>query len=643
MKNFLKNLLILLAFITPFVGFSQTGPPAPGNGIYVIIDTTYQVGTSIQAQSKAKLTVQNTTSTLITGYQFRIFYDKNAFSAASIALLGSTSNLNLQFVDNNAGGYLTATVVYTGSSSTYEIPDGERFEMTFTHVTASSFYALSAISDLTWTGSATYSQVAATQDGMDTTLTLHSYGGVWEKPELNFHGTFTNVTGTGAKNLTLALEKKVKTGSTWSQHASYTTDLNGDFAFTELIDTTYYDVRLAIKGDTMTVGNVISTADAQLINQWVLGSATPSAWDFYTGDVNGSNNISITDAYGVFGRIAGRFSVWPNGVKDVKFFTVSEKNTITGTPATNYTSSIPGVTNFYYNILPGQPDSVQFYVLVPGDANGTGYNMARLTPIEVTTNPQPGTPAAIENVIDMKVEYDFPTNNIEVNLPHLTVTEGNLVELPVVVNTNGLEVSSLQLGLIYNDSLLEFKDIKNSPKAMFWMSSLNPMDDMIEWAGYDPSANKDYMIPDGYEVFKLRFIAKRPQNQWGQSPLATTRKFSGDVNSKDLSVSPTNGILVVFKMSAPSTIGVTEEETKMMVYPNPTTGYANIKFEVKNTGRVRLEVYDMNGRPIHVIFDKDMPAGVYNYDFNINHVAQGLYFGTLQATGQKGSVRIIKN
>ncbi len=643
MKNFLKNLVILLAFILPFAGFSQTGPPAPGNGIYVIIDTTYQVGTSIQGQSKAKLTVQNTTTTLTTGYQFRVFYDKNAFSAASIALLGSSTNLSLQSVDNNAGGYITATVVYTGSSSTYEIPDGERFELTFTHVAASSFYALSAISDLTWTGSATFPKLASTQDGMDTTLNLHSYGGVWEKPELNFHGTFTNVTGTGAKNLTLALEKKVKTTTSWSQHATYTTDLNGDFAFTELIDTTYYDVRLAIKGDTMSVGNVISTADAQLINQWVLGSATPSAWDFYTGDVNGSNSVSITDAYGVFGRIAGRFSAWPNGVKDVKFFTAAQYATITGTPATNYTSSIPGVTNFYYDILPGQPDSVQFYVLVPGDANGTGYNMARLTPITVTTNPQPGTPAAIENVIDMKVEYDFPTSNVEVNLPHLSVNEGNLVEIPVVVKTNGLELSSLQLGLIYNDSLLEFKDIHNSPKAMFWMSSLNPMDNMVEWAGYDPSANKDYMIPDNYEVFKLRFIAKKPQNQWGQSPLATTRKFAGDAISKDLSLSPTNGILVVFKTSAAPLTGVASEEIKMLVYPNPTTGNASVTFEVKNAGRVRLDIYDMNGRPVYNIFEKDMPAGVYNYDFNVYQLTQGLYFGTLQATGQRDSVRIIKN
>jgi hypothetical protein len=635
----LRNLLIFLAFITPFVGFSQTGPPAPGNGIYVIIDTTYQIGTSVQGQSKAKLTVQNSTTTLTTGYQFRIFYDKNAFSAASIALVGSSTNLSLQSVDNNANGYITTTVVYTGSSATYEIPDGERFEITFTHVSASSFYSLSTISDLTWTGSATFPKLASTQDGMDTTLTLHSYGGVWEKPELNFHGTFTNVTGTGAKNLTLALEKKVKTSGTWGQHASYTTDINGDFAFTELIDTTYYDVRLAIKGDTLSVGNVISTADAQLINQWVLGSATPSAWDFYTGDVNGSNNISITDAYGVFGRIAGRFSAWPNSVKDIKFFTSSQYATITGTPATNYTSSITGVTNFYYDIVAGQPDSVQFYVLVPGDANGTGYHMARLTPITILPTPDPNYPSELESVIDMSVEYDFPTKVMEISIPKIQVTEGNLVEIPITVKTNGEQITSLQLGLLYDENSLDFKEITNSDKSMFWMSSINATGGIIEWAGYDPSMNKSYMISDNYRIFTLNFIAKKPQAEWSQSPLWTSRKFSGDQVSKDMTITPSNGILIVAKMSSPYN---GSEEENLVVYPNPTTGEFNINFTVKESGRVKLYIIDSKGELKKVILDKKMPAGTYTYSSNITNFAAGIYIATLQENKDARASKIIK-
>jgi hypothetical protein len=267
--------------------------------------------------------------------------------------------------------------------------------------------------------------------------------------------------------------------------------------------------------------------------------------------------------------------------------------------------------------------------------------MARLTPITQTINPAPGTPAAIENVIDMNVEYDFPTSNIEVNLPSLSVNEGNLVELPVVVRTNGKSISSLQLALVYNDTLLDFRDVQNSDRAMFWMSSVNPMDGVIEWAGYDPSANKSYMIPDGYEVFKLRFAAKKPQNQWNQSPLYTTRKFSGDESSKDLSIMPTNGILVVYRMSAPGG-NIVLEETEMMVYPNPTTGFASINFSVKHSGKVNLSVYDMVGKRIITILEKDMPEGSFTYNFNLDSFRNGLYFATLQSNTQAGSVKILK-
>ena len=639
MKTHLKKLAILLMLMLPLIGFSQA-PVAPGNGIYAIIDTTYQVGSHTQGFSKAKITLQNTTATLVTAVQFRVFYDKNAFSSATPALLGSTSNLDLQYVDNNAGGFLTITLVYTGSSASYSLPNGETFEVTFNHVGAASFYALSTISDLTWSGVNTFPQLAATNPGFDTTLALHSYGGVWEKPELNFHGTFTNVTGTPAKNLPLSLEKKVKVGGTWGTHASYTTDINGEFDFTEIIDTTYYDVRLAIVGDTMSVGNVISSADAQLINQWVLGSATPSGWDFYSADVNGSNGISITDAYGVFGRIAGRFSAWPNNVKDVKFFTVAEKNTITGNTSTNYTSSIPGVTNFYFDILPGQPDSVQFYVLVPGDANGTGYHMARVTPIDVVIDPLPGTPAQQENVIDTKVEYDFPTQSIEINVPSITVNEGNLVEIPVKVNTNGINITSLQMGFLYDEDVLEFRDVYNSPKSMFWLSSVNPLDGIVEWVGFDPSANKQYAIEDGYNIFTLRFLAKSPQNEWDQSPLYTSRKFSGDFNSKDLNINPTNGILIVAKMAGGFGTGSLAETIK--VYPNPTTGDFSVSFTVKEAGRVKLLVTDMNGRIINSILDKDMPVGKYVYYSNIGNVSTGIYFTTLQSLAEVESFKLIK-
>ena len=641
--NKLKLLLLNLISLVTLNSFAQTAPPAPGTSdIYAILDTNYTVGSYTLGQSKARITLQNPTTTKYAGVQFRVFYDKNAFSNASVALVGSSTNLDLQQVVNTTQGYVTITLVYTGSSTTYSFANGETFEITFTHVSATSFFALSSIADLTWTPVAgyTYQQVAANQTGADAALTLYSYGGNWVQPELNFHGTFTNVTGTPAKNLTLALEKKVKTGSSWSQHASYTTDLSGDFAFTEIIDTTYYDVRLAIKGDTLSVGNVISTADAQLINQWNIGGATPSGWNFFTGDVNGDNSLSISDAFGVFGKIAGRISVWPNSVQNVKFFTPTEYAAINGS-STNLTATYPGVTNFYYPILPGQPDSVTYYVMVPGDANGTGYNMARAIPIDIVVGPVPGVENSIYNVIDTRVEYDFPTSTIEVNVPNLSVQEGNAVNIPVKVFTNGVSLSSLQFGLKYNDTLLSFAGVYTTSAASKWLTYINANDNQIDWGGYDKS-NLQNSINDGQDVVTLQFVALQPQTQWTTSPLWTTEKYAGNNQSKDLSISPANGVLQVFKMTQGS--GRILNDYTMEVYPNPTVGEINISFRVAEPTQAELKIYDINGKMFASIMEGQLPEGQFRYTADLGPVAAGVYTATLvMQNGKLITKKIIKN
>ena len=624
--------LTLLLLFLPFIGYTQV-PVAPSNGLWGIIASQYQVGTTTQGTTDAKITLQNTTLTKFAGVQFRVFYDNVAFTNATVSLIGPSANLDLQYITNTANGYITITLVYTGPSATYTIPNGERFLITFVHAPAATFNNLATISNLTWTGPQTFTPYAAKQDGMDTTLSVHNYGGVFTPVNFAFHGTFTNVTGSPAKYLNLALQRRPFGGNTWTQHSSYVTDINGDFNISVPLDTTYWDVRLAIQGDTMGVGNIISSTDAQLINQWVLGNGTMTGFDYFTADVNGSNNTTISDVWGVFGRVSGRFTQWPNNTKDVKFFTTSEFATINGSN-TNYTSTIPGVTNFTFDILPGQPDSVVYYVMVPGDANGTGYNMARVTPIEVLVGPIPGLESQIYNVIDTKVEYDFPTSTIEVNVPHITVEAGNLVELPVKVFTNGEELSSLQFGLKYNSELLEFKGIYSTSNAMEWITYVNPNNNQVDWGGFDIT-NGEQTLKNGDEVVKLQFIAKQPQNLWEESPLYTSLKFAGNVQSKDLTVTPTNGILQVLKSNMGQVIGNT-----ISVKPNPVVDEVTISFEVKETTNANLSITDVVGRKLITIFDTQLPNGEYNYVENLGSLERGLYLVTL--TMENGETKVSK-
>jgi|688.fasta_scaffold00022_54 hypothetical protein len=629
---------LLAIFATNFNLFAQSGPPAPSTGIWAIIDTNYTVGTTTQGFTTARITSKNTTLSKYTGVQFRVFYDKIAFTNATVSLLGSPTNLDFQYITNAANGYITMTLVYTGSSSTYTLPDGERFEINFTHAASSVFNNLATITPLAWSvvpAANPFQQYAATQEGADTTLNLHNYGGNFIFQNFDYHGTFTNVTGTPAKNLTLALQRRPLGGNVWSQHSTYVTDINGDFAISVPLDTTYWDVRLAIQGDSMAVGNVISTADAQLINQWVLGNGTMTGFDYYAADVNESDNVTITDAYGVFGRISGRFAVWPNNTKDVKFFTQSEYNTINGS-ATNYTSSIAGATNFTFEILPGQPDSVVYYVVVPGDANGTGYHMARVTPIEVIVGPAPGLENQIYNVIDTKVEYDFPTESVEVNVPHISVQEGNLVNVPVKVLTNGKELNSLQFGLKYNSDILSFKGIYSTSSVMEWLTYVNPNDGEVDWGGYDITNNQK-TLKDGDEVITLQFVALQPQNQWDESPLYTTRKFAGNAsNYKDLTLTPTNGILQVLKISNGQII----DANSMLVYPNPFEEEVTITFSLSETSNATLYISDLQGRKLATILTGQVPNGQFSYYTDLGKLESGLYFVTL--TTENGNTIVEK-
>ena len=616
----LKGLLFGLLFLLPFIGKAQV-PVAPSNGIWGIIDAQYQVGTTSQGNTTAKVTLQNTTLTKYAGIQFRLFYDNTAFTNATVSLIGSTTNLDLQYVTNTANGYITITLVYTGPSASYTLANGERFLITFTHAAPVVFNNLSSITPLTWTGAQTFQPIAAKQDGMDTTLNVHNYGGEFIFQNFQFAGTFTNVTGTPAKFLSLALERRPSTGGSWVQHSTYSTDLTGNFSISVPLDTTYWDVRLAVKGDTMGVGNIISTTDAQQINQWLLGVGTMSGFDYYHADVNGTNSLSISDVWGVFGRISSRFTEWPNNVEDVKFFTTSEYNTINGS-STNFTSSIAGVTNFTFEILPGTT-SVTYYVMVPGDANGTGYNMARVTPIEVLVGPLPGLQSQIYNVIDTKVEYDFPTATIEVNVPNITVDAGNLVNLPVKVFTNGEELSALQFGLKYDTTLLTFKGAISSSNAMEWITYINANDGQVDWGGFDKT-NNEQTLQDGDEVVTLQFIARQPQNLWEESPLYTSLKYAGNAQSKDLTITPTNGVLQVLK----STIGNVNGNS-IEVFPNPTTDEITVTFEVEETTNANLSIYDVVGRKVITILDGQLPNGKYTYNENLGQLERGLYMVTL--------------
>jgi hypothetical protein len=61
-------------------------------------------------------------------------------------------------------------------------------------------------------------------------------------------------------------------------------------------------------------------------------------------------------------------------------------------------------------------------------------------------------------------------------------------------------------------------------------------------------------------------------------------------------------------------------------YPNPFNPTTKIDFSITKSGNVRLKIYDILGKEVASVIDKEMNAGSYTVDFNASSLSSGTYF-----------------
>ncbi|HZW40437.1 MAG TPA: T9SS type A sorting domain-containing protein [Ignavibacteriaceae bacterium] len=65
-------------------------------------------------------------------------------------------------------------------------------------------------------------------------------------------------------------------------------------------------------------------------------------------------------------------------------------------------------------------------------------------------------------------------------------------------------------------------------------------------------------------------------------------------------------------------------------YPNPFNPSTKIKYAVPKQGLVSIRVYDILGKEVVHLVNKDMNAGEYEVDFNGSSLSSGIYFYQIQ-------------
>lgn len=66
-------------------------------------------------------------------------------------------------------------------------------------------------------------------------------------------------------------------------------------------------------------------------------------------------------------------------------------------------------------------------------------------------------------------------------------------------------------------------------------------------------------------------------------------------------------------------------------YPNPFNPVTNIEFSLPKGSFAKLVVYDITGREVTTLVNKQLSAGTYKVDFDASHLATGAYFYRLEA------------
>lgn len=83
---------------------------------------------------------------------------------------------------------------------------------------------------------------------------------------------------------------------------------------------------------------------------------------------------------------------------------------------------------------------------------------------------------------------------------------------------------------------------------------------------------------------------------------------------------------------------VPESFNLMQNFPNPFNPTTNIRFDIPENAKVKLVVYDVQGRLAAELIDQQLTAGTYNFDWDASAFPSGVYFYSL-ASGNFMSVK----
>jgi hypothetical protein len=91
-------------------------------------------------------------------------------------------------------------------------------------------------------------------------------------------------------------------------------------------------------------------------------------------------------------------------------------------------------------------------------------------------------------------------------------------------------------------------------------------------------------------------------------------------------------------------MGLAAPEMNLEAYPNPSKGNSTIKYSVDVRSKITIAVYDMQGKLVKILADRNHEPGVYTIPWSSSELAQGTYQVAAIKNGvAKQIIKLMKN
>ncbi|NOX45890.1 MAG: T9SS type A sorting domain-containing protein [Chlorobi bacterium] len=86
---------------------------------------------------------------------------------------------------------------------------------------------------------------------------------------------------------------------------------------------------------------------------------------------------------------------------------------------------------------------------------------------------------------------------------------------------------------------------------------------------------------------------------------------------------------------------VRKQRISVVAYPNPFSEKATVRYELKENGHMNLAIFDLFGKQVKSLVDKEQSAGTYNIQVEAGDLAEGVYYCRLNTNGQSETVQMV--